>query len=1160
MRFVRLSLMVIWLLAPQARAQSAAPNAASRPAAQLSRVVEVAGTVEFQTGGAANWVVATNGLALKPGDKLRTRVESRAAVLFSDRSVMRLNESTTLEIQPPRRAEKRRFRLSVGSLFFFNREKPAEVEFETPVVSGAIRGTEFILEASEASGATRLALLDGLVELAAANTTVALQSGEQARIEPGQPPVKSPLINVASLVQWALYYPAVVNPDDLSLAPEDEMALAQTLAAYRSGDLLAAQASMAAVPPGSPARELFRAALDLSIGRVDLAESQLARADPASPAARALREIIALVRGHDGSNSLSSVPTTATGWLGRSYSLQAKFRLKDALAASRQANALAPTFGFAQVRVAELEAAFDQRRSALATLDHALQLSPRLAPAHALRGFLLLDENNPRAALTAFDRAIALDAAFGNAWLGRGLAQIRLRHRGEALRSFQTAAALEPRRALARSYLGKAFSDAGDAKLAEKDFRLARELDPGDPTAFLYSALHQWQENRPNTAVRELEQSVELNDNRQVFRSRLLLDRDRAVRGADLAAIYGDAGLPEVSVQSAARAVNDDYANFSAHLFLANSYQALEDPNRYDLRFETARQSELLVANLLAPAGAGNLSQVVSQQDHLQFFDERPFGGSSFTQYRSSGDWLEQATFFGNLDGFSYALDVSYESQHGQEINDWRERKDVSLQLKQRLGPQDDLYFQAAFSDGDAGDVARHHDPAMAISGLRVNERQLPNLYAGWHHAWSPSSHTLLLVSRLADTFGLSNPETTVLHLRTNSSGVRQVYGYNDNSSRFSSDFTLYSAELQHLWQSEHHALIVGGRFQAGDVDSHGVLTKYFTGVLSDRKISEPLRRADGYLYYHWQVVQPLRLIAGLSYDHLTYPKNSDLPPLTGGTATSDLLAPKAGFLLTPWRGGQWRGAYTKSLGGLFFDNSVRLEPTQVAGFNQAFRSLAPESSVGLVPGTEFETATLGFDQTLSSGTYFGVGADWLRSDGERVIGVTAAPFPPPLPGSGGSTRQTLDFRERNLSAYAVQLLGGGFSVGLRYRLSDAKLQTRLPQIPDTAVDLGAQEQDEHSTLHQVALSLSHQDPRGFFGQWESVWYHQQNSGYSPARSGDDFWQHNLWVGYRFPRRRAELRVGVLNLTDTDYRLNPLNLYNTLPRGRTAVVSLRLNF
>ena len=54
---------------------------------------------------------------------------------------------------------------------------------------------------------------------------------------------------------------------------------------------------------------------------------------------------------------------------------------------------------------------------------------------------------------------------------------------------------------------------------------------------------------------------------------------------------------------------------------------------------------------------------------------------------------------------------------------------------------------------------------------------------------------------------------------------------------------------------------------------------------------------------------------------------------------------------------------------------------------------------------------------------------------------------------------------------------------------------------------------------------------------------------------------HNSFVfGGRFAHRHAEIRAGILNLADTDCRLNPLNLAAELPRGRTFITSLRLNF
>jgi outer membrane receptor protein involved in Fe transport len=324
--------------------------------------------------------------------------------------------------------------------------------------------------------------------------------------------------------------------------------------------------------------------------------------------------------------------------------------------------------------------------------------------------------------------------------------------------------------------------------------------------------------------------------------------------------------------------------------------------------------------------------------------------------------------------------------------------------------------------------------------------------------------------------------------------------------------------------------------------------------------LDSTLERVNAYAYYSWRIFEPLRLQAGVSYDHLRFPVNSELAPLAQGERTRDLVAPKVGLLYTPWERGLLRANYTRSLGGLFFDNSVRLEPTQVGGFNQAYRSLIPESVAGLVPGTQFETAAVGFDQSFRSGTWLGVEAEWLNSDGDRTVGVLTNSTILPIPDSASSTGQQLDYRERNLSVYAAQLLGDQFSVGARYRLSEAHLDTRFPGIPLGTPGLNLLEQHQRSTLHQLSLAANFHHPTGIFAQWESVWYQQSNHGYSDGRPGEDFWQHNVFLGYRFPRRTAEVRLGVLNLWGTDYRLSPLNLYSALPRERTFTASLRLNF
>jgi Flp pilus assembly protein TadD len=86
-----------------------------------------------------------------------------------------------------------------------------------------------------------------------------------------------------------------------------------------------------------------------------------------------------------------------------------------------------------------------------------------------------------------------------------------------------------------RSYLGKAFDNAKDDERARQELERAKTLDPNDPTPWLYLALIDRQDNRINTAVGELEKSLELNENRRLYRSGFLLDQDRAVRSSSLA-------------------------------------------------------------------------------------------------------------------------------------------------------------------------------------------------------------------------------------------------------------------------------------------------------------------------------------------------------------------------------------------------------------------------------------------------------------------------------------------------------------------------------------------------------------------------------------------------------------------------------------------------
>ena len=116
---------------------------------------------------------------------------------------------------------------------------------------------------------------------------------------------------------------------------------------------------------------------------------------------------------------------------------------------------------------------------------------------------------------------------------------------------------------------------------------------------------------------------------------------------------------------------------------------------------------------------------------------------------------------------------------------------------------------------------------------------------------------------------------------------------------------------------------------------------------------------------------------------------------------TEDQVSPKAGLIWTPLDGTTLRFAYACSLAGASLDQSYQLEPSQVAGFIQSYRSLIPESVAGPVPGAHFETYAFSLEQKFSTGTYLGVSGELLYSDVGQTVGAfdysfLLTPFPAP--------------------------------------------------------------------------------------------------------------------------------------------------------------------
>ena len=1157
-------------------------SATNDVAADEIRIVSIQGAVVIFPGGGPRGVrTSETNQVLRPYDRLRVDRNSRVSLLWSDQSVVSFEALAEIEILPPDSRETLfGLRLLKGFMSFFHRDAPGRIRVLSRGAPAGIRGTEFAMQVATVNNTERTTLyvIDGEVQFGYGPAPLVLTNGQGAFAELGKAPVHTPGFIANNILQWCFYYPAVLDLADLPLTPEEQGILGESLATYREGDLLAALNKYpAAHEPGSDAERVYYAALMLSVGQVAQAEGVLSNLAPAEASGRlarlasALRQLIAAVKLQEHVSALE--PQLATEFLAASYYEQSLATgddaLKAALALARQAVTNSPEFGFAWVRVAELEFSFGRTARALEALEPSLALAPRNAQALALMGFLLAAQNKTRKAIEWFDRAIAVDSALGNAWLGRGLCRIR---RGDARggrEDLLVAAALEPQRAALRSYLGKAYGDAGDYSRAAKEMQLAEKLDRNDPTAWLYSALLNQQQNQINDAIRDLERSQELNENRSAYRSGLLLDQDRGVRSANLAGIYRDAGMIDVSLREAARAVNEDYGNYSGHLFLANSYNELRDPQLVNLRYETPAAAEYLLANLLAPVGAGTLSPAISQQEYSKLFERDRFGIYSGTEYLSEGDWIQTGAQYGTFGNFSYSLDAFYRSESGQRVNNDLEQRQLSLKFKQQFSPQDAVYVQATHLEAEGGDLFQRYDPNTANPSFRTEETQEPMLSVGYHHEWKPGVHMLLLAGRLDDTYSLDDLYRPTLAVFRTGEQIDGVQGIAMNEE-YRGELEIYSLEGQQIWQQSAHNTIIGSRVQWGDIHTHSVqsnpsdLQAYFPDFpapASSLSLTTDFERLSVYAYHHWEILDPFRLIGGVSYDTITFPENFRDAPLSESTETVDQISPKGGAIWTPARNTTIRAAYTRSLSGATLDQSFQLEPSQVAGFNQLFRSIIPESVAGGNSGARFETYGVTVEQKFDTGTYWGITGEILNSEVRRTRGAFDIYPEVLLYGVESGLREHLDYTEQALLFTFNQLLGEEWALGARYRLSDVDYRDDFGELSATTpvIDFLPKQKLE-SMLHELNLYTIYNHGSGFFAQFEALWRSQSNHGYVPEAPGDDFWQLNVFAGFRLPRRKAEILVGLLNLTDQDYRLSPLNLHNELPRERTLMVRLQLSF
>ena len=177
-----------------------------RPAATVARVatlVPVEGEVEIMPTGSAIWRPASVSERMQAGERIRTGPLSAATLVFFDGSTTDLQAETEIAIvqasSRPGGGSVIVLRQALGQAYSRVQRLPGQAsrfEIETPAAVASVHGTEFTV-AVEADGTTRVAVVEGVVEVTAQETTVAVPAGQEITVRPERAPsLPTPIVQV----------------------------------------------------------------------------------------------------------------------------------------------------------------------------------------------------------------------------------------------------------------------------------------------------------------------------------------------------------------------------------------------------------------------------------------------------------------------------------------------------------------------------------------------------------------------------------------------------------------------------------------------------------------------------------------------------------------------------------------------------------------------------------------------------------------------------------------------------------------------------------------------------------------------------------------------------------------------------------------------------
>jgi tetratricopeptide (TPR) repeat protein len=1059
--------LVPWIVVVCIHIYCSAAGAAERCREPAGRLVSVQGEAQVLKSGLATWDPVPTDLSLCPGDTLRVGTHGRVAVVLANESILRIDQNSTLTFGDFSTGTASLVKLLKGILHIFS-HRPRSLDIATPYVNGAVEGTEFLVQANPEN--TVIIVFEGKVRAVNSQGQLDVSTGQAIVAEKGMAPQYMTVVRPRDAVHWTLYYPFIIDRP--------------------------------AVADESDNDPLMQAVDNLAVGRVAEARALIAgilAKDQASSEALALLAIIEVVQNNTEQaldlalRAIEINPRSAAAGLALSYAQQARFDIPGALATLEKAKEFNPESTEILARLAELQLSVGELAKAERSARQAATLNPDVGRIQTVLGFAHLTRIETDKAREAFTNAISLDPALPLARLGLGLALIRDGDLQAGRAEIEIAAALDPGNALIRSYLGKAYYEEKRDGQSRRQYEIAKSLDPADPTPWFYDALRKQSVNRPVEALRDLQRSIELNDNRAVYRSRLLLDDDLATRSASLGRIYSDLGFQQLALVEGWKSVNIDPANYSAHRFLADSYSVLP-------RHEIARVSELLQSQLLQPLSITPVQPQMAESS-LFILDGAGPAEASFNEYTplfvrnrlalqtsgvAGGNEIlgDEVVQSGVWDRFSYSLGQFHYQTEGFRENNDQDQDIQNAYLQYRVSTDTSVLVEVRNSERDTGDLEMLFDPQWFFSD-QEQETNRKTGRIGFHHNFSPVSALLgvVTVQDLEERF-----ETGF------AGGVLRLFEQTDG----------YLAEMQHQFRSAVFDVTSGtGLFAAENTQNIEMIIDPSGPSDSSPGDSSDITHGNAYIYSQIDLLQNLMLTIGMSYDAFDDEQSE-----------KDQFNPKLGLAWNPLPKTTFRTAVFRVLTrSLVSDQTI--EPTQVAGFNQFY-----DDAAGVGNWIYGGAVDQGFSENLFGGVELAARRQDVPYESFDLQNLSALP-----------EHREADWQENLARVYLYWAPRLWLSTSIEYFLEDF----------DRDDEFVGTENFQTLETNRLRLGGSLFHGSGMFLRLYATYADQRGDFFDPftlaaMQDDDQFLVVDCSIGYRLPKRRGIVSLEARNLFDQEIR------------------------